>query len=40
LVLARVVPGPAAAVWVGAIFSLAGAAVSAVRLTDLPQPKE
>ena len=40
LVLARLVPGPAAAVWVGAIFSLAGAAVSAVRLSDLPQPKE
>jgi DHA2 family multidrug resistance protein-like MFS transporter len=40
LVLARFVPGPAAAVWLGAIFSFAGAAVSAVRLTDLPQPKE
>jgi DHA2 family multidrug resistance protein-like MFS transporter len=40
LVLARFVPGPASAVWLGAIFSFAGAAVSAVRLTDLPQPKD
>jgi DHA2 family multidrug resistance protein-like MFS transporter len=40
LVLARLVPGPGAALWVGAVFSLAGAAVSAVRLTDLPQPKD
>jgi len=40
LALARFMPGAAAAVWVGAIFSFAGAAVSAVRLTDLPQPKD
>ena len=40
LVLARFVPGPAAAVWLGSIFSFAGAGVSAVRLTDLPQPND
>ena len=40
LVLARFVPGPASAIWLGVIFSLAGATVSAVRLTDLPQPRD
>ena len=40
LVLARFISGPASAVWLAAIFSFAGAAVSAVRLTDLPQPKD
>jgi DHA2 family multidrug resistance protein-like MFS transporter len=40
LVLARFVPGPVSAVWLAAAFSFTGAAVSAVRLTDLPMPKE
>ena len=40
LVLARFVPGTSAAVWVGALFAGAGAVVSAIRLTDLPQPKD
>src|SRR6185503_15317601 len=30
---------PAAALWLGAAFATLGAVVSAMRLTDLPQPK-
>jgi DHA2 family multidrug resistance protein-like MFS transporter len=40
LVLARFVPGAAAAMWFAAFFAVLGALVSAIRLTDLPQPKE
>jgi DHA2 family multidrug resistance protein-like MFS transporter len=40
LVLARFVAGASAALWFGALFACGGAAVSAVRLTDLPQPKD
>jgi DHA2 family multidrug resistance protein-like MFS transporter len=40
LVLARFVAGASAAVWVGAVFACLGAIVSAIRLTDLPQPKD
>jgi len=40
LALARFASGPAAAVWLGAFFACVGAAVSAIRLTDLPQPKD
>ena len=39
LVLARFVPGAEAAVWFAALFAAIGAGVSALRLTDLPQPK-
>ena len=39
LFLARFVAGATAAVWFGAAFALLGAVVSAIRLTDLPQPK-
>ncbi|HXI99590.1 MAG TPA: MFS transporter [Micropepsaceae bacterium] len=38
--LARFVSGPAAAVWAGALFAVLGAVVSAIRLTDLPKPKD
>jgi MFS transporter, DHA2 family, multidrug resistance protein len=37
--LARFVAGATAAVWFAAVFALLGAFVSAIRLTDLPQPK-
>jgi MFS transporter, DHA2 family, multidrug resistance protein len=40
LVLARFVAGASAAVWFGAVFACLGAVVSAIRLTDLPQPKD
>jgi DHA2 family multidrug resistance protein-like MFS transporter len=40
LVLARFVAGAPAALWTGALFACAGAIVSAVRLTDLPQPRD
>jgi DHA2 family multidrug resistance protein-like MFS transporter len=39
LVLGRFVPGASSAVWVGALMAGLGAVVSAIRLTDLPQPK-
>jgi len=32
--------GPVAAIWLGAGFGVLGGLVSALRLTDLPQPKE
>jgi MFS transporter, DHA2 family, multidrug resistance protein len=40
LVLARVLAGASAALWAGALFACVGAVVSAIRLTDLPQPKD
>jgi DHA2 family multidrug resistance protein-like MFS transporter len=39
LVLGRFVPGASIAVWLGAALAGLGAGVSAIRLTDLPQPK-
>ncbi len=39
LILARGFPGPTIAVWAAAACALLGAAISALRLTDLPQPK-
>jgi DHA2 family multidrug resistance protein-like MFS transporter len=39
LVLGRFVPGASTAVWLGAAMAGLGAGVSALRLTDLPQPK-
>jgi DHA2 family multidrug resistance protein-like MFS transporter len=40
LVLARVLAGASAALWAGALFACVGAVVSAIRLTDLPHPKD
>ena len=40
LIFARLVQGAIAAVWFAAGFALLGASVSALRLTDLPQPKD
>ena len=40
LVLGRFIPGASTAVWVGALFAGLGAVISAIRLTDLPQPKD
>jgi DHA2 family multidrug resistance protein-like MFS transporter len=40
LALARLSSGPLAAVWAGAFFAALGAIVSAIRLMELPQPKE
>ena len=40
LMLARIAAGASAALWAGAAFAFIGAVVSAVRLTDLPQPKD
>ena len=40
LVLARFADGPSAALSAGASFASLGAIVSAIRLTDLPQPKD
>jgi DHA2 family multidrug resistance protein-like MFS transporter len=40
LVLARFGNGASAALWCGAVFACLGAIVSAIRLTDLPQPKD
>ena len=40
LILARFVPGAMAAVWFAVAFAVLGAIVSAIRLTDLPQPKD
>jgi MFS transporter, DHA2 family, multidrug resistance protein len=40
LILARFVQGAMTAVWFGAGFAVIGAIVSAIRLTDLPQPKD
>jgi DHA2 family multidrug resistance protein-like MFS transporter len=39
LILARFVPGALSAIWFAAAFAVLGAIVSAIRLTDLPQPK-
>jgi len=40
LILARFVQGAMTAVWFAVGFAVLGAIVSAIRLTDLPQPKD
>ena len=40
LIFARFMLGGIAAVWFAAAFALLGAIVSALRLTDLPQPND